>query len=152
MTFRVSDGAPIRRTGGPVYLDWYPVADWAELGALNAEAVNGRRQPAHDAVAALSGGGHGEVRARLRGNATPGAASTARWTAKAAGVSYEEHLAALDEVLDPGDALWQRQMVLGVAPELCLLSSRPEESGGPGGPGEAVLVSGLATVAAGPAP
>lgn len=152
VTFRASDGAPISRTSGPVYLDWYPVADWAELGALNAEAVRGRRRRPHDAVAALSGGGHGEVRARLRGNATPGAASTARWTAKPAGVPYEDHLAALDEVLGPGDALWQRQMVLGVAPELCVLSSRPEESGGRGEPGETALISGLATVAVGPAP
>ena len=151
VSFRIAAGAPpFPGAGEPLYLDWYPVIDWADLGLLNAVAVSGARRAPHDTVAAMAGGGHGEVRAWVRGTAPPHEASTAQWSAKPAGTSYEDHLASLDGALEPRDALWQRQMVLGVAPELCVLSSSSEpplSRVSTGAHGDPVLVTRLEAVA-----
>ncbi len=70
VTFRVLDPAPFPGAGTPLYLDWYPVGGWTDLGVLNAEAVTGPRREPHAAAAALSGGGHGELRALVAGAPT----------------------------------------------------------------------------------
>ncbi len=151
VAFRIAGGVlPFPGAVEPLYLDWYPVSGWADLGVLNAQAVSGARGAPHQTVAAMAGGGHGEVRAWVRGSAPPREASTARWSAKPAGTSYEDHLAALDGALEPRDALWQRQMVLGVAPELCVLSSSSEpplSRVSTGARGEPALVTSLEAVA-----
>ena len=127
ITFRVAGPSPVSGFHGPLYLDWYPVGGWADLGVLNAEAVSGARRAPHDAAAGVSGGGHGEVRALIAGCGPLREATSARWSAKPAGTSYGDHLAAMNVRPGPGDAIWQRQMVLGAAPELCVLSGRPSE-------------------------
>ena len=96
--------------GEPGYEDWYLVDDWAALGELNVAAVDAAHRPRHDAAAELAAHGWGGVYALLRGPAEPPA--TARWRHRAP-----------DE---PELAVWQRQMVLGPAPEYCVSEPRGE--------------------------
>ena len=105
---------------GPVYEDWYPVRDWGDLGALNDEAVSGRNRPPHDVVAHEAHDGAGGVYRLLRGE-HPAGATDATWLAKPPGMAYEELLAELPA----GATVWQRQLVLGPAPELLVLGEAP---------------------------
>jgi hypothetical protein len=89
------------------YEDWYLVEDWAALGELNEAALAPARRAQHDAAAAASVAGWGGVYRLLHGASEPPAA--ARWSA-----AHE----------DAGTA-WQRQMVLGPAPEFCLAGGEP---------------------------
>ena len=98
--------------------DWYLVDDFSALGALNEAAVSGVRREPHDAAARLAAGGAGGVYLRL--SEAPSPIEQASWFAKPAGMSYADLLARLP----PGEA-WQRQMVLGPAPEFCLLGVAP---------------------------
>lgn len=95
--------------------DWYLVDDFAALGALNDAAVSGARRDPHDAAARLAGGGHGGVY-RLVAPGTGSALDRTTWCSKPAGVSYPEFLPRL-----PAGETWQRQMVLGPAPEFCVV-------------------------------
>jgi hypothetical protein len=72
--------------------------------------VSGARALPHDAVAVLAREGQGGVYAPL--HAAEPAAGEVCWLAKPAGMSYLEFHAQL-----AGEPVWQRQMVLGVAPE-----------------------------------
>jgi hypothetical protein len=104
--------------GLQAFEDWYLVGDFAALGALNEAAVTASRQAPHDAVARLAGGGAGGL---YRRRATGAAAiERAAWFAKPAGEPYAAFLARL-----PAAEAWQRQMVLGPAPEFCLLGPAP---------------------------
>lgn len=102
----------------PGYEDWYPVEDWAGLGRLNAAAVDAPRRAGHDAAAALAGEGWGAVYALVRGAAT--IPKTAIWREKPRGVDLDTVLAGAGDA-----AVWQRQLVLGPAPELCLAAGGP---------------------------
>ncbi|WP_242342847.1 hypothetical protein [Anaeromyxobacter terrae] len=95
--------------------DWYLVDDFAALGALNEAAVSGARREPHDAAARLAGGGHGGVY-RLLAPARGGTLPRTTWCSKPGGASYPEFVAQLP----PGET-WQRQMVLGPAPEFCII-------------------------------
>jgi len=97
--------------------DWYFVDDFAALGALDQAATSGPRREPHDAAARLALGGAGGVYRRLRegGVAAPAQVS---WFGKPAGMGYPELLAQM-----PAAELWQRQLVLGPAPEFCLLGA-----------------------------
>ena len=76
------------------------------------------RRAEHDAAAALAGEGWGGVYALVRGAAEiPAAAS---WRHKPRGHDLETVLADAGEA-----AVWQRQMVLGPAPELCVAAGGP---------------------------
>ena len=109
--------------GGPGYEDWYVIdASWA-LDTLNEAAVDAHRRAAHDAVAVQAAEGAGGLY-RLRAGEPDVAGGWAAWFAKPAGTSYEE-LFGLLEPAAKAAALWQRQMVLGPAPEFCLLSPAP---------------------------
>lgn len=94
----------------PGYEDWYLADGWAALGELNERAVDARHRAAHDAPAGMSAHGWGGVYALVSGPPEPPLAT--RW----------QHRAP-DE---PGVALWQRQMVLGPAPEYCVVGGSPE--------------------------
>jgi hypothetical protein len=95
------------------YEDWYLVEDWSGLGELNALAVDAAHRPGHDAAAALAGEGWGGVYALIRGEATIPAG--AEWLERPRGVEAGELLAPAE-----AECVWQRQLVLGPAPELCL--------------------------------
>jgi hypothetical protein len=105
------------------YEDWYLVEGWAQLGALNTGAVSAGRRAVHDSVAGLAGSGWGGVYALIRGASEPPAST--RWVSKPDGLSYD---AFLDSVR--ASTVWQRQMVLGPAPEFCLVEpdGRPDMS------------------------
>jgi hypothetical protein len=120
---RVS-GAPWLPGGGG-YEDWYVVRGFAELGVLNEAAVSGRRRAPHDVVAGRSQHGAGGVYALWSGEpAVP--EGNASWCAKAPGASYDT---VRDAVASAGTTTWQRQLVLGPAPELCLAGDGPAPAG-----------------------
>jgi hypothetical protein len=99
--------------GGPGYEDWYLVEGWAALGELNEAAVSGARRSPHDAVAGVAGEGWGGVYGLLRGRAA--APEVVRWTSKPDRESYDSFLER-----ERAETVWQRQLVLGPAPEFCL--------------------------------
>jgi len=107
-------------TGAPwlpienAFEDWYLVEDFTALGKLNEAAVAGRRRDPHDSVARLVGGGVGGVYRRLTEGNQP--LERVSWLTKPSGMGYAVFLARMP----PGVELWQRQMVLGPAPEFCL--------------------------------
>lgn len=110
-SFRLAE-LPFANGGG--YEDWYLVDTWVELGELNANAVAGKHRAPHAAIAGRAGEGWGGVYALLRGAEEPPPA--ARWVGKPPRTSYESFLSSLD-----APTVWQRQLVLGPAPEFCLV-------------------------------
>lgn len=102
----------------PAYEDWYPVEGWAELGALNERAVSGARREPHDAAAAAAGSGSGGVYRQLQQGDEH---DTVTWWSKPPGVTYAD---AIPELLRTGASVWQRQMVLGPAPEFLVTAPR----------------------------
>jgi hypothetical protein len=107
--------------------DWYLVADFAALGTLNEAAVSGSRRAPHDGAARLAGGGAGGVYRRL-GEGTASATARACWLAKPDGVPYPAFLPGLPP---PPAEVWQRQLVLGPAPEFCVLGGEaPRDASG----------------------
>lgn len=98
---------------GPGYEDWYLVSTWSELGRIGEMALGEVRRGEHDAVAAMAGDGWGGVWALKRGPAEP--PSGLRWVTKPAGEPYERFVDGL-----AGVAVWQRQLVLGPAPEFAV--------------------------------
>jgi hypothetical protein len=120
-TFRVS-GASWINDGGDAYADWYLVAGSFALDPLNEIAVSGARRPGHDEAAAWSARGAGGLYRLLEGEAELDAPVIERWLTKPRGTSYEEFYGWARPRAREGGELWRRQMVLGPAPEFCLLS------------------------------
>jgi hypothetical protein len=105
---------------GPVaFEDWYFVDDFAALGALNDAAVSGQRRDPHDGAARMALGGAGGIYKRVR-EGPPGVLVRTSWFGKPQGTSYSTFLARI-----PPAELWQRQLVLGPAPEFCLVGADP---------------------------
>jgi hypothetical protein len=98
----------------PPYEDWYPVSDWADVGRLNDEAISGPRKPPHDAVAHASRRGAGAIYRLVAGDLALQDVAFAAWSA----TRPPER---------PGAAIWQRQLVLGPAPEYAVLAGSPVE-------------------------
>jgi hypothetical protein len=96
--FRVDNG----------YEDWYLIDDWTALGVLNDAAVDAQHAPDHDAVAGLAEGGAGAVYRHITGDLDLAESGRADWS-RARPTAEGEF------------ALWQRQLVLGPAPEFCVL-------------------------------
>jgi hypothetical protein len=120
-SFAVTNAQWLPRGDG--FEDWYLIDDFAALGALNEAAVSGARRDPHDQVAALASGGAGGLYALKAGE--PGDVAAAWWFSKPPGTSYEAFFPRLlPPVRERSAALWQRQMVLGPAPEFCLQSPR----------------------------
>ena len=128
-------GAATAGLAPPAYEDWYLVADYASLGVLNeAAAGRGHRSP-HDEVATMAGPGAGAVYALLEGEPGAGAlaaAGVAVWVSppRAPGVAALAHGPGPAELLGDGmdgaaASLWRRQLVLGPAPEFCLVAPEP---------------------------
>jgi hypothetical protein len=109
-TFR-RDRLPFIEKDG--YEDWYLVEGWADLGALNAVAVDANHRAAHDAAAAGLAAGWGGIFALVRGAFEIPASP--RWLDKPRGEATDDFLAGLDAPL-----IWRRQLVLGPAPEFCV--------------------------------
>jgi hypothetical protein len=116
------------------YEDWYLVEDYAALGVLNGAAVGRGHRTAHDAAARLLGAGAGGLYALVEGDRPQpgrppgcesiGEASHAVWVARPPGSRSRMLGELLGDGMDARHAsLWRRQLVLGPAPEYCLLAS-----------------------------
>lgn len=103
-----------------VYEDWYVLDGFGALGAINESAVSGSRKTSHDEAARMAEWGAGGVYGLVHGEPWP-AVRFAYWLAKPAGWTYDRFLGVIKAA--PIAAIWQRQMVLGPAPEFCILSS-----------------------------
>jgi len=109
------------------YEDWYLVDDFAALGLLNDAAVSGVRKQPHDEAASKAGWGAGGIYKLLQGARDLAAARYATWFGKPAGITYQDFYDRIGQ-LPKNSSLWQRQMVLGPAPEFCLHCAEPVES------------------------
>lgn len=99
--------------------DWYLLRGSADLDELNDLAVSGARSAPHDRLAAAAAWGAGGLY-RLRSGDARRSDADAQWFAKPAGMSFGQLDGLVASALSPEHALWQRQMVLGPAPEFCL--------------------------------
>jgi hypothetical protein len=107
---------------GNVYSDWYLLESSKALDVLNEAAVSGERGPVHDAAARMAIDGVGKLLSLVAG-ARPSAAGFEIRFAKPAGASYAHLYAGLGAFTGlPGVSLWRRMMVLGPAPEFCIVA------------------------------
>lgn len=124
----LADGPPPGFTGsntyriGDGYADWYLVESSAALDPLNEAAVTGARSSTHDAVARMSAYGAGKLLALISGRVETESGFEMRFS-KPLGMSYPELYARLKPWTDRSEvSLWRRMMVLGPAPEFCLVA------------------------------
>jgi hypothetical protein len=131
------------------YEDWYLLESWSAVGVLEAAAVSRGHASAHDRVARHAGGGAGAIYKRVEGEADPAAARSAVWVSRPSGQSDPTVADLLEDGMDAGEsALWRRCMVLGPAPEFCLLGADPAAAGVITGAAASRLPAGwIATVA-----
>lgn len=89
---------------------------------LNDAAVSGAHKTPHDRAARAAAGGAGGLYRFQGGALDPGDAPAAAWLGKPDGIDYAAFEARLRAWTDGARVgLWRRQMVLGPAPEFCLL-------------------------------
>jgi hypothetical protein len=106
------------------YEDWYEVENWTALGVLEAAAVSRGHAGAHESAARAMGRGTGAVYRLLEGTAKLEDVHTAVWVTRPVGAGGPQIAELLEDGYDPSvTALFQRCLVLGPAPELCLLSA-----------------------------
>jgi len=114
--------------GDRVYEDWYLLDDFPALGVLNEAAVAHGHRTAHDEVARHFGAGAGGLYGLLEGHADLAGAPPplAVWVSRPPEASKQALGDLLADGIDPEHAsLWRRQLVLGPAPEYCLLAREP---------------------------
>ncbi len=128
-------GLPWLPGTGDGYEDWYLVDDFAALGVLNEAAVGRGHRTAHERAARHAGAGAGGLYRLLEGEPAiawrEGERCDAIWVAPAPG-AREQGLGELlgDGIGEDGEegagavngGLWRRVMVLGPAPEYCLIA------------------------------
>jgi hypothetical protein len=106
------------------YEDWYLVENWTALGVLEAAAVSRGHAGAHEGAARAMGRGTGAVYRLLEGSAALGETALAVWVSRPPGGGDPGIAELLEDGFDPArSALFQRCLVLGPAPELCLLTA-----------------------------
>jgi hypothetical protein len=115
-------------TGGG-YEDWYLVDDFTALGRLAEHAVDQARRSAHDVMARAVRDGAGGVYSSAAGSVGV-RSGWCGWFTKRDGVGYPQLRADLDELMDEqvdarSSVVWQRQLVLGPAPEFRVLAPDP---------------------------
>jgi hypothetical protein len=122
---------------GEGYEDWYLVEDFTALGVLNEAAVGRGHRTPHDRAARGIADGAGGLYSLVEGErgltaGAPGSPSPATWVARPPGSPERRLGELLGDGMDPRCAsLWRRLLVLGPAPEYCLLA--PEASAGVAG-------------------
>jgi hypothetical protein len=116
------------------YEDWYLLEDFAALGVLNEAAVAHGHRGAHDEIARRfgAGAGAGGLYGLLEGHADLANAARAVWVSRPPGEPRGELAQLLADGIDPTHAsLWRRALVLGPAPEYCLLAPEPPKGVAP---------------------
>lgn len=125
-TFRI-EGALWAGSEPRVYEDWYLTRGSFALDPLNEAAVSGRRKEPHDVAAHAAAGGIGGLYRLKMGKPEITGSRSAVWLTKPSETSYEDFYARLEPWTEqPDTSLWRRQMVLGPAPEFCLLGSNQQ--------------------------
>ena|SRR5437588_7928376 len=109
------------------YEDWYLVADFSALGVLNEAAVGRGHRSLHDRAAKGLGSATAGIYRLLEGGPVSGASigecRHATWIEPSGSTNAAEMGALLGDGMDPSSAsVWRRQLVLGPAPEFCVLS------------------------------
>lgn len=111
---------------GGGYEDWYLVDDFAALGVLNAVAVAHGHRGAHDEVARRYGAAAGGLYQLLEGRVARRSIDSAIWISRPPGAPRRELGELLGDGMDPAcSSLWRRALVLGPAPEYCMLAPEP---------------------------
>ena len=127
VTLRASE-LPWLAGAGLGYEDWYLVENWTALGVLETAAVSRGHAGAHESAAREMGVGTGAVYRLLEGARELGDMHAAIWVTRPAAAGEPQIADLLEDGFDPARAaLFQRSLVLGPAPELCLLSAEPGE-------------------------
>ncbi len=122
--FRVGECPWLTPAHSGAYEDWYLLEDFTALGVLNEAAVAHGHRSAHDEIARRFGAGAGGLYGLLEGRADLEGAPLAVWIARPPGAARRALGELLGDGMDPRHAsLWRRQLVLGPAPEYCLLTS-----------------------------
>lgn len=116
-------GAPWINDGGDAYADWYLVEGSFALDPLNDVAVSGSRRPGHDEAARGSARGVGGLYRLVEGSASLDGTTAEMWLTKPRTTPYEQFYEWARPRAREGGGLWRRQMVLGPAPEFCLLTA-----------------------------
>ena len=131
VTLRASELPWLQAADGALgYEDWYLVENWTALGVLEAAAVSRGHAGAHDSAARDMGAGTGAVYRLLEGAQSLADMHTAVWVTRPSGAEEPQIADLLEDGFDPArSALFQRSLVLGPAPELCLLSAEIGEAG-----------------------
>lgn len=134
------DADATRREGADTpagYEDWYLLEDFAALGVLNEAAVGHGHRTSHDEVARRYGDGTASIYGLMEGdhrNELLGSAGVAVWVASPPGSIRRMTGEMLGDGVDRGHAsLWRRHLVLGHAPEYCLLAGSRARLGGASG-------------------
>ncbi len=140
-----ADSAPGDAPAGG-YEDWYLLEDFAALGVLNEAAVGHGHRTSHDEIAGRYGSGAGGLYGLIEGDHRAdllGTASVAVWVARPPGSPRKMLGELLGDGVEPGHAsLWRRQLVLGPAPEFCLLAADRSRLEGASGVAQARLPEG----------
>jgi hypothetical protein len=122
------DGEP-----GPGYEDWYLLDSWDAVGVLESAAVSHGHATAHEQAAKRVGVGTAAIYRQQDGHAMPADARTAVWVERAPGSAHGTIADLLADGMDGhSSSLWRRCLVLGPAPELCLLSGAEQVVAGTG--------------------
>jgi hypothetical protein len=110
------------------YEDWYLLEDFAAVGVLNEAAVAHGHRTAHDELARRFGTGAGGMYGLLEGHADLRHTQVV-WVSRPPGSERGALGKLLGDGMDPErSSLWRRQLVLGPAPEYCVLA--PESPAG----------------------
>jgi hypothetical protein len=127
LSFR-EEASPWSKRRSTTYEDWYLVRDFQSLGTLNEGAVAKPNGRPHDAIAREASSGAGGLYLLRRGDLRLRDALFATWIDKPPRTPYQTFFQGLAELAGDGKTdLWQRQMVLGPAPEFCIHSETPLE-------------------------
>jgi hypothetical protein len=107
------------------YEDWYLVEDYTALGVLNEAAVAQGHVSAHEQAARALGRGTAGLYRLCEGAIKSRDVSLSIWVtaAHASGHDAVAGLLMADGSDGEHTALWRRQLVLGPAPEYCLLAA-----------------------------
>lgn len=123
VVFRVK-GTPWVSLEPRVYEDWYLLEGSFALDLLNEAAVSGSCREPHEEAARAAAGGVGGLYRLKSGEPTVAESHFATWLTKPPGTSYQDFYSRIEPWTSrSGPSLWQRQMVLGPAPEFCLLGT-----------------------------